>query len=106
MVLVVGRPGSGCAVWLPYNLRVLTTVRSCTTFLKTITNRRGGYMSVEGDVSYGGISAAEMLAKYAGEVVYNQEDDVHHATLTVAQTIMFALNTKARLFFFLLRALR
>ena len=74
------------------------TASSCTTFLKTITNQRGGYMSVDGDVSYGGISAADMAERYRGEVVYNQEDDVHHATLTVAQTILFALNTKVRLF--------
>lgn len=58
MCLVLGRPGSGC-----------------TTFLKTITNQRGGYLAVNGDVSYGGISAAEMEKLYRGEVVYNQEDD-------------------------------
>jgi ATP-binding cassette subfamily G (WHITE) protein 2 (SNQ2) len=80
MVLVLGRPGSGC-----------------TTFLKTIANQRGGYLAVNGEVSYGGIDAAEMDRLYRGEIAYNQEDDVHHATLTVAQTIMFALNTKVRL---------
>lgn len=80
MVLVLGRPGSGC-----------------TTFLKTIANERGGYLDVKGDVTYGGIEAATMKKRYRGEVVYNQEDDVHHATLTVAQTLKFALNTKVRL---------
>ncbi|BGO92884.1 hypothetical protein NBRC10512_008005 [Rhodotorula toruloides] len=77
MCLVLGRPGSGC-----------------TTFLKTIANSRLGYLSVEGDVSYGGIPASEMAKRYRGEVVYNQEDDVHAATLTVAQTLMFALRVK------------
>ncbi|GAA5843719.1 hypothetical protein JCM11251_003474 [Rhodosporidiobolus azoricus] len=77
MCLVLGRPGSGC-----------------TTFLKTIANQRGGYLAVNGDVSYGGISAAEMAKRYRGEVVYNQEDDVHAATLTVAQTLLFALSLK------------
>ncbi|KAL8291281.1 hypothetical protein RQP46_002259 [Phenoliferia psychrophenolica] len=77
MVLVLGRPGSGC-----------------TTFLKTIANQRGGYLSVDGDVSYGGIPAEVMGKQYRGEVVYNQEDDVHQATLTVGQTIKFALSTK------------
>ncbi|ORY59909.1 pleiotropic drug resistance ABC transporter [Leucosporidium creatinivorum] len=77
MVLVLGRPGSGC-----------------TTFLKTIGLQRGGYLSVEGDVLYGGIDSKKMGKQYLGEVAYNQEDDVHHATLTVAQTLMFALNTK------------
>ncbi|KAK4699639.1 hypothetical protein P7C70_g6621, partial [Phenoliferia sp. Uapishka_3] len=77
MVLVLGRPGSGC-----------------TTFLKTIANSRAGYLSVDGDVSYGGIPADVMGKQYRGEVVYNQEDDVHQATLTVGQTIKFALSTK------------
>ncbi|SCZ91281.1 BZ3500_MvSof-1268-A1-R1_Chr1-2g01305 [Microbotryum saponariae] len=77
MCLVLGRPGSGCS-----------------TFLKTIANQRGGYLGVEGDVSYGGIPASEMGERYKGEVVYNQEDDVHHAELTVAQTLTFALSLK------------
>ncbi|GAA5923733.1 uncharacterized protein JCM15063_003745 [Sporobolomyces koalae] len=77
LCLVLGRPGSGC-----------------TTFLKTIANQRGGYLAVNGDVSYGGINADEMRKRFQGEVAYNQEDDVHHATLTVAQTLMFALRLK------------
>lgn len=47
-------------------------------------------------MTYGGIPAAEMAKRFRGEVVYNQEDDVHQATLTVAQTIRFALNNKVR----------
>ena len=35
-----------------------------------------------------------MGKRYRGEVVYNQEDDVHAATLTVAQTLLFALKVK------------
>lgn len=58
MVLVLGRPGSGCS-----------------TFLKTIANQRGGFMGVDGEVRYGGIGATEMGDRYKGEVVYNQEDD-------------------------------
>ncbi|KWU42587.1 hypothetical protein RHOSPDRAFT_20945 [Rhodotorula sp. JG-1b] len=77
MCLVLGRPGSGC-----------------TTFLKTIANNRFGYLAVNGDVSYGGIPASEMGKRYRGEVVYNQEDDDHAATLTVAQTLLFALKLK------------
>lgn len=77
MVLVLGRPGSGCS-----------------TFLKNIANQRGGFLGVEGNVSYGGIDAATMGERFRGEVVYNQEDDVHHATLTVSQTLLFALDTK------------
>ncbi|KAI1087230.1 ABC-2 type transporter-domain-containing protein [Rostrohypoxylon terebratum] len=76
MVLVLGKPGSGC-----------------TTFLKSIANQRWGYTSVTGDVLYGPFTAQE-FEQYRGEAVYNQEDDIHHATLTVEQTLRFALDTK------------
>lgn len=79
MMLVLGRPGSGCS-----------------TFLKTIANNRGGYYAVEGDVSYGGISAAEMDKKFRGEVVYNPEMDRHLPSLTVAQTLEFSLLNKTK----------
>lgn len=81
MVLVLGRPGSGCS-----------------TFLKVIANERGTYSAVTGDVEYGGIKSSEIEEMYKGQVMYNQEDDVHHATLTVAQTIMFGLRSKVALF--------
>ncbi|KAI0031252.1 ABC-2 type transporter-domain-containing protein [Vararia minispora EC-137] len=77
MVLVLGCPGSGCS-----------------TFLKAIANQRGEYAEVSGDVRYAGIDAREMAKFYKGEVVYNEEDDIHIATLTVAQTLSFALSTK------------
>ncbi|EHL03106.1 putative ABC transporter G family member 11 [Glarea lozoyensis 74030] len=77
MVLVLGRPGSGC-----------------TTFLKVIANQRFGYTGVDGEVLYGPFDATEFAKHYRGEAVYNQEDDVHHPTLTVGQTLNFALDTK------------
>ncbi|KAG6252080.1 hypothetical protein E4U24_000812 [Claviceps purpurea] len=76
MVLVLGKPGSGC-----------------TTFLKTIANQRHGYTGVQGDVFYGPWTAKE-FNRYRGEAVYNAEDDIHHPTLTVEQTLGFALDTK------------
>ncbi|KAK2601999.1 ATP-binding cassette transporter snq2 [Conoideocrella luteorostrata] len=76
MVLVLGKPGSGC-----------------TTFLKTIANQRYGYTSVQGDVFYGPWTAKE-FKRYRAEAVYNAEDDIHHPTLTVEQTLGFALDTK------------
>ncbi|KXX73602.1 ABC transporter G family member 11 [Madurella mycetomatis] len=76
MVLVLGKPGSGC-----------------TTFLKTIANQRHGYTGVEGEVLYGPFTAKE-FKQYRGEAVYNEEDDVHHPTLTVEQTLGFALDVK------------
>ncbi|TFK26774.1 ABC-transporter [Coprinopsis marcescibilis] len=77
MCLVLGCPGAGC-----------------TTFLKVIANQREEFAKVDGDVLYAGISADEMQKYYKGEVVYNQEDDVHIPTLTVGQTLQFALSTK------------
>jgi ABC-type multidrug transport system ATPase subunit len=50
MLLVLGRPGSGC-----------------TTFLKMIGNQRAGYESVEGDVSYGGTDSVTMAKNYRSE---------------------------------------
>ncbi|KAJ3718556.1 ABC-2 type transporter-domain-containing protein [Lentinula raphanica] len=77
MCLVLGCPGAGC-----------------TTFLKTIANQREEYANVSGQVLYAGMDAAEMAKYYKGEVVYNEEDDRHIATLTVEQTLKFALSTK------------
>ena len=79
MMLVLGRPGSGC-----------------TTFLKAIANKRNGYASVTGDVSYGGISAEEQNAHYRGEVNYNPEDDQHFPSLNVWQTLRFSLLNKTK----------
>ena len=49
------------------------SIFQCSTFLKTISNQRGGFLGVEGDVSYAGLSADEFQKRYKGEVVYNQE---------------------------------
>ncbi|KAI0673639.1 ABC-2 type transporter-domain-containing protein [Trametes maxima] len=77
MCLVLGCPGSGC-----------------TTFLKAIANQRKEYARITGDIRYAGIDAHEMDKYFKGEVVYNEEDDRHIATLTVAQTLNFALSLK------------
>ncbi|KAJ4370716.1 ATP-binding cassette transporter snq2 [Neocucurbitaria cava] len=79
MMLVLGRPGSGCS-----------------TFLKAISNNREGYADVEGDVSYGGIPAGKQKKRFRGEVNYNPEDDSHMAELTVWQTLKFALTNKTK----------
>jgi ABC-type multidrug transport system fused ATPase/permease subunit len=77
MLLVLGRPGSGCS-----------------TFLKVLGNQRAGFKSVEGEVTYGGLSAEEIAKDYRGEVLYNPEDDLHYATLSVKRTLEFALKTR------------
>lgn len=50
MLLVLGRPGSGCS-----------------TFLKVLGNQRFGYESVEGDVRYGGTDSETMAKGYRAE---------------------------------------
>lgn len=50
MLLVLGRPGSGCS-----------------TFLKVIGNQRTGYKGIEGDVLYGGTDSKTMADKYRSE---------------------------------------
>ncbi|KAJ5548200.1 CDR ABC transporter [Penicillium frequentans] len=77
MLLVLGRPGSGCS-----------------TFLKVIGNQRYGYESIDGDVLYGGTDSGAMAKNYRSEVSYNPEDDLHYATLTVRETLLFALKTR------------
>lgn len=63
MVLVLGRPGSGCS-----------------TFLKVIANQRSGFEEVTGEVTYGGASAKEMGKKFRGEILYNPEDGEYIAS--------------------------
>ncbi|KAK7755322.1 ATP-binding cassette transporter snq2 [Diatrype stigma] len=79
MMLVLGRPGSGCS-----------------TFLKAVSNNRDSFAAVEGDVSYGGIPAETQKKLYRGEVTYNDEDDVHFASLSVWKTLTFALMNKTK----------
>ncbi|KAJ5669299.1 ABC multidrug transporter atrF [Penicillium macrosclerotiorum] len=79
MMLVLGRPGAGC-----------------TTFLKAIANDRAAFAGVEGEVSYGGLSAEDQNRHFRGEVNYNPEDDQHFPSLTVWQTLKFSLTNKTR----------
>lgn len=79
MVLVLGKPGSGCS-----------------TFLKAITNQRASFAEVTGTVHYGGIPSDETLKQYRAETIYSEEDDIHFTLLTVRQTLFFALLNKIR----------
>jgi ABC-type multidrug transport system ATPase subunit len=76
MLLVLGRPGSGC-----------------TTLLKMLSNRRGGYKSVEGDVRFGSMKPKE-AETYRGQIVMNTEEEIFFPTLTVGQTMDFATRLK------------
>ncbi|PKS10106.1 hypothetical protein jhhlp_001856 [Lomentospora prolificans] len=76
MLLVLGRPGSGC-----------------TTLLSMLANRRRGYAEVSGDVHYGALGAEE-AKKYRGQIVMNTEEELFFPTLTVGQTMDFATRLK------------
>ncbi|KAL3463322.1 ABC-2 type transporter-domain-containing protein [Aspergillus heterothallicus] len=74
LLIVLGRPGSGCS-----------------TFLKSLSGELHGLKLWEGSrIQYNGISMETMMQEYKGEVLYNQEVDKHFAHLTVGQTLEFA----------------
>ncbi|KAG1857398.1 ABC-2 type transporter-domain-containing protein [Suillus subalutaceus] len=77
MLLVLGRPGSGCS-----------------TFLKTLANQRGEYHAVEGQVFYDSFTPKEIHDSFRGDVTYCPEDDIHFPTLTVKQTLSFAVRNR------------
>ncbi|KFG84727.1 ABC transporter [Metarhizium anisopliae] len=76
MLLVLGRPGSGC-----------------TTLLNLLTNKRRGYEHISGDVFYGSMKASD-AKKYRGQIVMNTEEEVFFPTLTVGQSMDFATRLK------------
>ena len=78
MLLVLGRPGSGC-----------------TSLLKALASYRDGYRSVDGTILYEGLDHRSIDGPLRGDVVYSPEDDVHFPTLTVGQTLRFATATRA-----------
>jgi ABC-type multidrug transport system ATPase subunit len=76
MLLVLGRPGSGC-----------------TTLLNMLANKRTGYAQVTGDVLYGSMKAEE-AKRYRGQIVINTEEEIFFPSLTVGQTMDFATRLK------------
>ena len=76
MLLVLGRPGSGCS-----------------TFLQVITSSLPNSLTPDpaSSISYGGLTPDEITHKLRGEVVYAGEDDLHYPHLTVSDTLKFAL---------------
>ncbi|KAJ7176335.1 ABC-2 type transporter-domain-containing protein [Mycena crocata] len=74
MLVVLGRPGSGCS-----------------TLLKTIAGQTHGFtVDSAADIQYQGIPSKVMHKDFRGEVIYNAETDVHFPHLTVGQTLLFA----------------
>jgi ATP-binding cassette subfamily G (WHITE) protein 2 (SNQ2) len=75
--VVLGRPGAGCS-----------------TLLKTLANQRGEYHAVEGQIFYDSFTSEEIYNSFRGDVTYCPEDDVHFPTLTVDQTLTFAVRNR------------
>ncbi|KAK0707913.1 ABC transporter CDR4 [Lasiosphaeris hirsuta] len=79
MLLVLGRPGSGCS-----------------TLLKTISGDVHGLLVEEGShLNYQGVPPDQMRAQFRGEAIYMAEHDVHFPQLTVNQTLSFAARARA-----------
>ncbi|KAI9166308.1 ABC transporter patM [Paramyrothecium foliicola] len=73
MLLVIGKPGSGC-----------------TTFLKSLANMHEEYKNVSGHLTYGGRPAAQGDSDPV-RLTFCEEEDSHLPTLTVEQTLRFAI---------------
>ncbi|KAJ5115360.1 hypothetical protein NUU61_001119 [Penicillium alfredii] len=79
LLLVLGRPGSGC-----------------TTLLKTLCGHLGGLTLESGStLHYEGVDRDYMIKHHRGEVAYNKEVDLHFPHLTVGQTLSFAAHARA-----------
>ncbi|KAK5019225.1 hypothetical protein LTR16_000799 [Cryomyces antarcticus] len=78
MLIVLGRPGSGCS-----------------TLLKSMCGELHGLdLDKNSTIHYNGITQSQMLKEFKGEVVYNQEVDKHFPHLTVGQTLEFAASVR------------
>ncbi|KAL8693936.1 MAG: hypothetical protein Q9218_001350 [Villophora microphyllina] len=79
MLVVLGRPGSGCS-----------------TFLKTITGETSGFHIDQGsNINYQGIPMDTMHNHFRGECMYQAEVDVHFPQLSVGDTLAFAAEARA-----------
>jgi ATP-binding cassette, subfamily G (WHITE), member 2, SNQ2 len=74
MLLVLGRPGSGCS-----------------TFLRTIANMSN--LATAGELTYGNMQSPTFKKLHPRETIYLPEEDRHIASLTVRKTLNFALRT-------------
>lgn len=74
MMLVVGRPGSGCS-----------------TMLRALAGLTQAYAGTDGSLRYGDMAASsKSFRPYRSLVCFNSEDDVHDPNLTVGRTMDFA----------------
>lgn len=78
MLIVLGRPGSGCS-----------------TFLKSICGELYGLrVALDSTISYSGIPQALFMKEFKGEAIYNQEQEKHFPHLTVGETLKFAASCR------------
>ncbi|KAL4897790.1 ABC-2 type transporter-domain-containing protein [Aspergillus ambiguus] len=78
LLIVLGRPGSGCS-----------------TFLKSLSGELYGLkLDSKSEIHYSGIPQRTMRKQFKGEMVYNQEVDKHFPHLTVGQTLEFAASVR------------
>ena len=74
LLVVLGRPGSGCS-----------------TFLKTVCgDLQGLQVSKDSNINYSGIAQDVFMKEFKGEAIYNQENEKHFPHLSVGQTLRFA----------------
>jgi hypothetical protein len=79
MLLILGRPRSGCS-----------------TLLKCMSgDTRGLITNTASKINYQGISAKQRLEQFRGETIYMAETDVHFLHLRVGQTLLFAAKARA-----------
>ncbi|CAG8076282.1 unnamed protein product [Penicillium salamii] len=76
MLLVLGRPGSGC-----------------TSLLRVLSNDRDSFDEVTGETRFASMDHHE-AKQYRQQIMFNNEDDLHFPTLTVNRTMKFALRNK------------
>ncbi|KAF4987866.1 hypothetical protein FDECE_15275 [Fusarium decemcellulare] len=78
LLIVLGRPGSGCS-----------------TLLKTLCGELNGLgIDRSSTIHYNGIPQKLMKKEFKGEAIYNQEVDRHFPHLTVSQTLEFAASVR------------
>ncbi|KAI9772587.1 MAG: ATP-binding cassette transporter snq2 [Geoglossum umbratile] len=88
MLLVLGRPGSGCS-----------------TMLKSLAGFTKGFVGWEGVVKYNGVGIEVLRERFRGDIVYNSEGkqtsnrstalvDEHFPHLNVEHTLKFAVETR------------
>lgn len=78
VLVVLGSPGSGC-----------------TTLLKTLSNQTSEYHSISpNSLQFPPFSPQEIQSHYRGDLSYSPEDDIHFPTLSVDQTMEFAVGSR------------